>query len=59
MNQTTFEFTHGVYYLKNSDLMPGDSFGEMALILSDNTRNATIKTEVPTVFASLDKGSFD
>jgi CRP-like cAMP-binding protein len=39
--------------------MPGDSFGEMALLLSDNTRNATIKTEVSTVFATLDKGSFD
>lgn len=59
INDQYYEFQNGVYFYKVLEQKKGAAFGELALMSSDNTRNATIHCDVECVFATLDKESFD
>lgn len=50
---------NGVYFFKVAEMSKGEAFGELALMSTDNQRNATIQCETAAIFATLDKQSFD
>lgn len=59
LDELEFEYYNGVYFCNIGNLKRGNSFGELALISTDTTRNATIICETECVFAVLKKPSYD
>ena len=59
LDDKTYEFVNGVYFMKVKDYYNGDSFGEMALLKADCLRNASIKCETDCLFASLNRSNFN
>lgn len=59
LGDKNFEYYNGMYYFQVSELPAGKTFGELALLNSDNKRNATVKCVTTVTYAVLDRRNFD
>jgi CRP-like cAMP-binding protein len=53
-----YEFYNGLYTKISNEIEEGSSFGELALLIKNGTRKATVKTSEPCLLLTLDYENF-